>query len=242
LYVAAEGASMFDARIAAWEAENDAKVERLYVLPDAVNVLDPVWADALATVAERLSVALVVIDTLNRCMIGGDENSAREMGLFVNGCDTIRHTSGAAVLVNHHDSRAGGNPRGSSALDGACDTILAIAADNNVVTIRTTKQKDAEPAVPMTVRLVQQGGSAVLVDYVDGGALDGPRLTALVALCEITDANGVASGVWERATGLAERTYFRAKWLVEHDYCHDVSGTKTPRYAPTDAGRAAAAK
>jgi hypothetical protein len=242
LYVAAEGASMFDARITAWETTNDTAVERLYVLPDAVNLLDVVWADALATVAARLDVVLVVIDTLNRCMIGGDENTARDMGMFVAGCDTIRRTSGATVLVNHHDSRAGGNPRGSSALDGACDTILAVSADNGVVTVRTTKQKDAEPAAPLVLRLTSEGESAVLVDYIDHGELEGPRLELLRVLCEIADEKGVASGIWQRASGLAPRSFHRhRKWLLEHVLCHDISGTSTPRYAPTEAGRAAGA-
>ncbi len=242
LYVAAEGASGFNARVTAWEMHNDTKVEQLYVLPDAVNLLDVVWADALATVAARIGAVLVVVDTLNRCMVGGDENAARDMGQFVSGCDTIRRASGATVLVVHHDSRAGGNPRGSSALDGACDTVVAVSADNDVVTVRTTKQKDAEPALPLTLKLTVEGESAVLADYIDKGELDGPRLEALRALCEISDTNGVASGVWERATGLAERSYHRArKWLLEHEYCHDVSGSKTPRYSATDLGRAATA-
>ena len=242
LYVAAEGAAGFDARIAAWEAHHDTPVTDLYVLPDAVNLLDDIWAAALAEVAARIEADIVVIDTLNRCMIGGDENAARDMGMFVAGCDTIRHTSGATTLIVHHDSRAGGNPRGSSALDGAADTVIAISADNGIVTAKTTKQKDAEPAAPLTLKLVAERESAVLVDYIDHGELDGPRLEVLRALCDIADTNGVASGVWCRATGLAERSFHRArKWLVEHDYCHDISGSRTPRYAPTDTARAATA-
>jgi hypothetical protein len=241
LYVAAEGAAMFDARIAAWETHNGKAVEHLYVLPDAVNLLEPIWADALAEVTVRLRASKVVIDTLNRCMVGGDENSAQDMGMFVAGCDTIRRTANATVLVVHHDSRAGGNPRGSSALDGACDTVLAVAANNGVVTVRVTKQKDSEPAAPLTLKLTPTDTSAALADHTDN-ALDGQRLQALAALVDIADEHGVASGVWHRSSTLAERSFHRArKWLVEHDYCHDVSGTKTPRYAPTDAGCAATA-
>ncbi len=242
LYVAAEGAAMFNARVAAWESHHDTPVKHLYVLPDAVNLLDPTWADALAYVAVQIGAVLVIVDTLNRCMIGGDENSARDMGLFVAGCDTVRHTAGATVWIVHHDSRAGGNPRGHSSLDGACDTIMAVAADNGIVTVRCTKQKDAEPALPLTLKLVPEGLSAVLDDYVDRGQLEGPRLEVLRALCDIADTKGVASGVWERASGVAERSYHRhRKWLLEHDYCHDVSGSKTPRYAATEHGRLATA-
>ena len=241
LYIAAEGASMFDARVSAWETYNNTRVSGLYVLPYAVNLLDAEWAEAIAEVASRIGAVHVTIDTLNRCFVGGDENSARDMGSFVASCDIIRH-AGPTVHVLHHDSRAGGGPRGHSSLDGAADTIIAVSADNGIVTLRQTKQKDAEEAPQLLLRLTGEGNSAVLADYIDSGNLDGPRLEAFSTLCEIADENGVASGVWERATGLAERTFHRSrKWLLEHDFCHDISGSKTPRYAPTEAGRQSSA-
>src|SRR5438034_1345408 len=69
---------------------------------------------------------LVGVDTLARCFVGGEENSAKDMGLFVAGLDRLRAATGAAVLVVHHTGRESGRERGSTALSGAVDTLMVI--------------------------------------------------------------------------------------------------------------------
>ncbi len=49
-----------------------------------------------------LPLRLIVIDTLARCFGGNDENDARGMGAFIEGCDVIRLKTAATVLVVHH--------------------------------------------------------------------------------------------------------------------------------------------
>ena len=59
---------------------------------------------------------MVVIDTLARCFGGNDENDARDMGAFIEGCDVIKQKTGATVLVVHHSGKdEGKGARGSSA-------------------------------------------------------------------------------------------------------------------------------
>lgn len=238
IYIAAEGAGMFDARVDAWEMEHGKIATDLYVLPHAINLLDAAQAEALGEVARRIGAVQVTVDTLNRCMIGGDENSPRDMSMFVTNCDRIREISGANVTVVHHDSRAGGNPRGHSSLDGAADTVIEVTKDSGVITVTQTKQKDAPEAPPLTLKLEPRGESATLVDGT--GKIEGTRLKTLTALIETATPDGITSTVWRDVSECQHRTFYRAqKWLLDHDYCHNISVTKTPRYAPTEAGTAA---
>ena len=39
---------------------------------------------------ERVNFGLVIVDTVARALLGGDENSSTDMGLFVEACDIIR--------------------------------------------------------------------------------------------------------------------------------------------------------
>ncbi len=42
--------------------------------------------------------ALIIIDTLARCFVGGDENSAKDMGLFIHGVETVKRESRQASV------------------------------------------------------------------------------------------------------------------------------------------------
>jgi RecA-family ATPase len=97
---------------------------------------------------------LIVIDTLARCM-SGDENTQKDMGAFIAGCDRIREASGAAVLVVHHEGKDGSKgARGSNALRGAVDAGINVKRDNDgTVTVKIEDLRDDEPAPPMCFRL-----------------------------------------------------------------------------------------
>jgi len=40
----------------------------------------------------------IFVDTVARALPGSDENSATDMGAFVDACDRIRHHTGSAVI------------------------------------------------------------------------------------------------------------------------------------------------
>jgi hypothetical protein len=92
---------------------------------------------------------LIVIDTLARCM-SGDENSQKDMGAFVAGCDRIREATGAAVLVVHHEGKdAGKGARGSNVLRGALDTSIRVRKEGSgAIVVSVEDQRDAEPLAP----------------------------------------------------------------------------------------------
>jgi hypothetical protein len=162
LYLAAEGTSGLRQRVRAWEDSTGWRMGALF-LPVAVQVLMPAEREALAEVAAELRPALVVLDTQARVTAGFDENSAKDMGLFVAAADRIRAASGACVLTVHHEARSGDNMRGSTALEGAATSIMRAVKDGDVITVSTAKQKDAPEEDDVRLRLVPRLGSAVLM-------------------------------------------------------------------------------
>ncbi|MFL6137596.1 MAG: AAA family ATPase [Frankiaceae bacterium] len=142
LYVAGEGAHGLHQRIQAWEYAWGHDVGGLTVLPQPVQLQQPAQVEALAQLCAEDRYRLVVLDTLARCLVGADENSARDIGIAVDAADRIRRAAGATVLLVHHTGKDGTNVRGSSALEGAMDTIYTISGDPNRLTLERTKRKD----------------------------------------------------------------------------------------------------
>ena len=155
LYIAAEGSAGLGTRLRAWlEHSHLADIDGIQFLPLAVNLLDVHQRAALLVVATELNPVLIIIDTLARSMVGGDENSARDVGLLIDAADKLRQATGATILLVHHTAKDGQTYRGSSALEGACDTMIEVQLDSDRVTIECAKQKDAEPFEPIRMRLV----------------------------------------------------------------------------------------
>lgn len=155
LYIVAEGSGGLGIRVRVWlEHARLPDLEQIQFLPLAINLLDVHQLAALATVATEIGPVLIVIDTLARSMVGGDENSARDVGLLIDAADKLRQATGATVLLVHHTGKDGQTYRGSSALEGACDTMIEVQLDGGTVTIRCEKQKDDEPFEPIRMRLV----------------------------------------------------------------------------------------
>jgi hypothetical protein len=148
VYISAEGSEGLGPRIDAWEkARGIVAPDACQFLPDAVQLINAADVDKLLLVVQRLPVqpTLVVIDTLARCFVGGDENSAQDMGRLIAGADRVRRTLGSNVMLLHHFGKSGNSPRGSGALLGALDTRLDVEADRQTrhVTITCQKQKNA---------------------------------------------------------------------------------------------------
>ncbi|MBX9735428.1 MAG: helicase RepA family protein [Phycisphaerales bacterium] len=173
LLIAAEGVGGLPARLRAATARLEAKqrqhaLSRLLVLPEAPRMQDSLDVSALIAAAERLDERprLVVLDTLARCLPGGDENSAQDVGLLVQGCDRLRDALGCATLVLHHTTKDGSTERGSSALRGAADVLSFVKMKEGIVTVEVDKARDFEPPKPMTLRLVPEGDS-VRLEHID---------------------------------------------------------------------------
>ena len=155
LYVAGEGGFGVTQRIRAWELKHKVKnLDNLARLPAPIFPSD---SDQIKTMIEYCheietktsqDLKLIILDTLARCYGGNDENSSRDMGAFIKGCDTIKQLTGATVLVVHHSGKnidSGG--RGSSSLPAALDVEYRVSRDGEdeqALVLTCSKMKDAE--------------------------------------------------------------------------------------------------
>ena len=159
LYIAGEGVSGLPSRIKAWHQHNGYEpVKDFYVLPEAVEFLDPASMFRLSnTISEMGKFDLIVIDTVARAMADGDENSATDMGKFIKSCDQLQKVHGASVLGIHHSGKdTAKGLRGSSSLKGAVNTSLSCKkVDDNQIRLTFEKQKDVEMGEPISFDMVQ---------------------------------------------------------------------------------------
>jgi hypothetical protein len=75
--------------------------------------------------AKMHHVGLIVVDTVSRAMMGGDENAPTDMGTLASNLNVLRHDTGAHVVGVHHGTQADGTKsRGHSALPFSVDVII----------------------------------------------------------------------------------------------------------------------
>jgi len=165
VYVAAEGRGGLRARAKAWwESRGRPDMSRVRWLPEAVNLLETDQVErtrkTLASLPER--PGLLVVDTAARTMVGGDENSSRDVGRFIAAVDGLR-AAGAALVV-HHTGKVGRDERGSSALRAAADLMAKVERVGNSprLDLSCEKMKDAEGWSDLPLRLEQLHGSCVV--------------------------------------------------------------------------------
>jgi len=241
LYISAEGKGGLVSRIHAWQVARGMKwPPSAGIIPDAVQLLESEDVGLLLSIIAKMnpSPVLVIVDTLARCMVGGDENSAQDMGIFVHNIARIA-AAGAAVIVVHHQGK-GGDLRGSSSLPGGMDTRITVARDDISLTIHCQKLKGALEFndFGLTRRLVDlPGGRTNMV-------LD--RADQTVIEVEVTETQNnvlsilqnfpgpVKSKEWEeacKAASVSRASFWRAKkQLVAADVVVESAG----RYFPKD--------
>lgn len=167
-YVAAEGAGGLNGRVSAWCEYHQLPPGNLYFICQEVNLRDSDAVVALGKALNPISPKLIVIDTLARCMLGGDENSAKDVGLAVQGCSSLQRAFQAAISVIHHTNKADKGERGSGALRGAADLMIeVISTGDGTIRIACSKTKDAEPWETEDLNFHKVGISGVLIPATD---------------------------------------------------------------------------
>lgn len=154
LYMAGEGEYGYQQRVAAWCNHHKLNEGKLYMCLGAVQLLETGDLDAFLEANAAIKPVLVVIDTMARSMVGSDENSTRDMGLFVQACETVKKTLDTAVLIIHHTNKGGVHERGNSALRGSSDVMIRATAEDDIIRIESAKTKDAQPFPTRYIQLV----------------------------------------------------------------------------------------
>lgn len=228
VYIASEGAAGVLKRWNAWKKQHgDQEAVHFGLAPQPLNLL-AAKKDALERLALQLSeiepkVVLIVVDTLARSMVGGDENSSKDMGVVISRLDHIRNELECAVLLVHHADKNGRSLRGSTALPGAADTIISVRRDSGgKLQLKCDKQKDSDPFRDIAVQLerIELGdGQSSLVVVAGSGEPDchRPGESAQAVLNALTSASqATSSGDLQEASDLKPRTFHRViRDLVE---------------------------
>lgn len=203
VYIGGEGAVA--ARLRAWEAKHgrsEAAGQRLALYP-SLDIMDQEQQDGFRTDLEALygqwgrGPGLIVLDTLARSAPGQDENSAKDMGAFVQKADQLRDLANACVLLVHHTPQAdSGRWRGSSAVWNALDVALGIKRRSaNIVGMRLNRSKDGAEGATWACSLAEietgaeRDGEPEKSLVVDGIAPFAPEATKKIDRAQqLTDA------------------------------------------------------
>jgi len=252
-YVTGEGGRGMYSRIEAWSQHHKAEVGKLFFWKKPVNLADPNAVDKFIPILKESNPDIIFFDTLARCMVGVDENSASSMGVVIDNCGRLIRQFNTSVVLVHHTGKKTTQERGSSALRGACDTMIHVEKQDSIVTIRNVKQKDAKPfnqfkKVILDVNFeleiegeIQEIESVVIAEATDERMevceLSDHHLQILEAMNQsIYRTDGTRAKDVENDTGLSGGTLTRAmSWLKEHGYIMQIQ-PRQPYYI-TDTGR-----
>ena len=112
IYCFGEGSrSGFKKRFQAWEVDRQQKVPEGFMFadnpPQLLNGGDVRAFIQGIEVNLETAPSLIVLDSMARCFVGGEENSAKDAGLFVDGVAKIQKRFGCTVLAVHHPTKNG---------------------------------------------------------------------------------------------------------------------------------------
>ena len=168
LYFVGEGVTGFARRVASWRSTRTTDTSGFYAIPQAPHLLNRDAIETLRNTVDEYNPSLIVVDTFARAAVGGDENSAKDVGMAIDALDGLWRDYQCSSLVLHHSNKSGSGERGSSAIRGAADaTWEVIPAAPELGVGRggqafCRKMKDAEPPQPILFQLRSVGDSAVL--------------------------------------------------------------------------------
>lgn len=174
IYFVGEGVQGFARRVWAWKEFYKKDISTFRAVPQAPHLLEPDSVATLRATVEHYAPSLIVVDTFARAAVGGDENSARDVGMAIDALDSLWRDMKVSSLVIHHSTKYQGVERGSSAIRGAADASWEVqpGIDGNMIGGQAfcRKMKDAEPpkSVLFQLRTLEDGAyvfpSAVMGD------------------------------------------------------------------------------
>jgi hypothetical protein len=163
IYVTGEGQAGLAKRIAALISQFGLSADDPFMylatmprLLDLEEAKDFISAMKTATAHWKVPVRLIIFDTLNRSLLGGDENDGKDITKLLAADTLIREAFSCATVYAHHPGKAAGNDlRGHSSLGGNFDVIWTFTEKNGVRQFEIKKQKDGEAGTVFAYRLRQ---------------------------------------------------------------------------------------
>jgi AAA domain len=217
LYVAAEGAFGFKSRVAAWQTGWHTRIgdDDLAILPAPVNLTNNADVAALLELIRWGGYGFVILDTLARCMVGADENSAKDCGVVVDSMVRLRRATpgGRGVVLGvHHTGKDGKTFRGSSAFEAGADTVYSMTRDGGTVALDREKRKDGPETDQHELRLdlIDGTDSGVLSRFHQGGGNTDRHDRLISTYLHHFSTTGASRADLRRVTDMADSTFYRA--------------------------------
>ncbi len=151
VYLAGEGNYGLRQRVIAWATYhnfNAFELDNLFISNAPHSIDGPESAAEIIRLVREVTeqdVALLIVDTLNKHMLG-KENDAGDIGKILSNVSIAQAALGCSTLIVHHSGHgesAQGRERGSSALRAGVDFSIETTKSDNKIKIECKKQKDA---------------------------------------------------------------------------------------------------
>ena len=155
LYICGEGQTGVKRRLKAWQqGQYSLKGVPLYLSDRAVRIGDQDDFEKLKQEIDKFKalegdIGMVVVDTFQRNFGGsGNENSAEDVGNFINKLDTLIAEYNCNICIVHHSGHQGGRSRGSSVIQASLDYEFSVErhdkGDDMFVSFKQTLNKDGQ--------------------------------------------------------------------------------------------------
>lgn len=237
LYVAAEGAYGYKGRAAAWEAGWQTEIHdgTLDILPRPVNLTNTADVANLCALIAWKGYGFVVFDTLARCMVGADENSAKDCGEVVDALHRCRDRTSdgrGVVLGVHHSGKDGKTFRGSSVFEAGADTVYSTTQDGAAIILEREKRKDGPQLDVHRLKLDLIDGTGSGVIGVSRGETNTDRAAVLLShFRSHFGSTGTYAGQLFDVADMTKATFYRAlSDLVKRGEIVNTGTDKRPFY------------
>jgi AAA domain len=217
IYCAFEGAHGFGKRSEAQRRhyglpDNDGTP--LLVMPCQMNLVTDhkkFVSDIHSQLETEQKPAVVVLDTLNRSLVGSESKDA-DMSAYIAAANAIREAFSCLVIIVHHCGWDESRPRGHSSLPAAIEGQLAVIRDGDHITVAVEFLRDGpEGAEIHSVTKVIEVGH-------DG---NGKALTSLVVLPSDSTAP-VGGALWPKALAVFRRAMVKMLALCGEDFQEEI--------------------
>jgi hypothetical protein len=147
LYVATEGRKGIQFRVAAWLQEHPDAEPDVRIYPRILQLGNVPARHALVAYAKKQGVRVVVLDTLNPCL-SGNENDSETMAEVALLSEELREAAQATLIVVHHPPKDGtSSARGHGSLSNNAETVLQVTCSGEVDDPQATRMlRASKPA------------------------------------------------------------------------------------------------
>ena len=183
VWIAAEAAGAMRNRARAYGQARGVKLENadLWVIEQALSLMNDVDGDALAHAMAEKAPALIIVDTLAAASGGANENSGEDMNAVLANCRKLHDATGALVMLIHHSGKdESRGARGWSGLGAAVRAEFSIEYNPNstVRVMNVTKQSegvegDKLPFKLQVVPIDMEGTTSCVIEPLDASVIDG---------------------------------------------------------------------